>query len=123
MDENQKNVSSGKKKAPAKSSRKKYPVKFDKSGFNLMFWVGILTISVGTLLAWASLTAPEGGGSDSASRTTSQRIVSMLPDSLVQWLATIMGFLFIVFGIFCIIKAISLIFVYLSEKKKEQASA
>lgn len=119
--QSQPKTTSEKKKKSGKTSRRKYPVKFDRSGFNLMAGVGILMLAVGALIAWASLTVPEGVGPSESNRA-SHRIVSLLPDSFVQWMATVLGFLFIAFGIFCLIKAISLVVKFLIEKKNEQAS-
>lgn len=115
-----KTSASGTKPAPAKKPKRKYPVKFDSSGFKLMLFTGLGVSAVGALIVWAVRTAPEGvGPSDSLNNNISKTIVRALPESATQWIATILGILFILFGIFCIAMAIKIVIKYFVDKAKE----
>ena len=105
-------------KVKRKPANRKYVVKFDKSGFYLAMGLGVVMLAVGALIVWATLTAPEGGGTQSLS-SNSRRIVSLLPDSMIHWIAIIMGVLFFLFGILCIFLGIKLVVTYFIEKAKE----
>lgn len=105
-------------KVKRKPSKRKYVVKFDKSGFYLAMGLGVVMIAIGALVVWATLTAPEGGSTSSLS-SNSRRIVSLLPDSMIHWIALIMGVLFVLFGILCVLLGIKLVVTYFIEKAKE----
>ena len=104
-------------KAKRKPSKRKYVVKFDKSGFYLALGLGIAMMAIGVLVVWATRTAPEGRSSSVS--TNYRRIVSLMPDSLVHWIALIMGVLFVLFGILCIFLGIKIVVTYFIEKAKE----
>ena len=107
-------------KLAAKRQRHSYPAKFDSSGFKLMIGVGLAMTAVGVLIVWATQTAPEGSRPVSATNySVSRKLAEALPESATQWIATILGALFIVFGIFCIIMAIKTVIQYLAAKAKE----
>lgn len=109
-------------KPATKKPKRKYPVKFDSSGFKLMFFVGLAMVAVGTLIVWASRTVPEGAKpTTSLNNTISRTIVQAMPASVTQWIATILGILFVLFGIFCLGMAVQTIIKYFAEKAKEEA--
>ncbi len=80
----------GKKSAPA--------VRFDREAFLLGIGLGIVFVSVGGLIIWATLTAPEGA-TQSTGFTTAQRIARVLPRNIQNWLALGLAGLFVLFGV------------------------
>ena len=112
----------GNVKPAAKSSKRKYPVKFDSEGFKLMLFVGLGIGAVGTLIVWASRTAPKGVTSSyQLNNTISRKIVQSMPESVTQWIATILGLMFILFGIFCVVMAFKIVIKYFIEKSKDKS--
>ncbi|HBL77255.1 MAG: hypothetical protein A2W90_15615 [Bacteroidetes bacterium GWF2_42_66] len=106
-------------KPTTKRQQRKYPVKFDSGGFNLMTGIGFAMTAVGALIVWASQTAPEGKPVSATNYSVSRKLAEALPESTSQWIATILGSLFVLFGIFCIIMAIKMVVQYFVAKAKE----
>ncbi len=107
-------------KPAAKRQPRKYPVKFDSEGFKLMIGIGLAVTAIGALIVWATQTAPEGDKPVSATNySVSRKLAEALPESTTQWIATILGGLFVVFGLFCIIMAIKIVVQYFVAKAKE----
>ncbi len=106
-----------------KLKRKKndQPLKFDKEGFFLSFGVGIVTIGIGILIIWGTLTAPEGP-TNSTAFTLSQRITRLLPRSFQEWIALGLAVLFILFGIVLFILGLKTVVQYLWVKLKNKSS-
>lgn len=94
-----------------------FPVKFDREGFFLSSGIGIVTIGIGVLIIWGTLTAPEGE-SGSTAFTLSQRIARQLPRSFQEWLAFAFSALLIIFGLVCLVLSVKSIFQYLIAKIK-----
>lgn len=102
----------------AKSSvKKQFPVKFDKEGFFLAWGIGIVVAGVGILIIWATKTAPPGP-SNSTAYSVSQRLVRLMPESTKEMLAFILGGLFVLFGVFCLLMGLRIIFQYFVDKFK-----
>jgi len=95
--------------------KKIIPVKFDKEGFFMAWGIGIVCAGIGVLVIWATKTAPEGG-STSTGFTTTQRLARVLPESLKETIAFIMGGLFFLFGVFLFVMGLKLIVEYLVRK-------
>jgi len=95
------------------------PLKFDREGFFISFGVGIVTIGIGVLIIWGTLTAPEGP-TNSTPFTLSQRITRLLPRSFQEWLALGLAALFILFGIVLFILGIKIVVQYLWRKIKKK---
>lgn len=107
-------------KPAAKRQKRKYPVKFDSSGFKMMFFLGLAMTVVGSIIVWASRTVPEGATpSSTVHNTITRTIVQSMPASVTEWIATILGALFVLFGIFCLVMAIQIVIKYFVEKAKE----
>ncbi len=104
----------------AKRQKQKVPVKFDSDGFKLMGGVGISVAAIGALVVWAAQTSPEGvSPSSSLTYSVSKQIIRSMPQSTLEWIATVLGGLFILFGVFCIAMAIKIVIQYFVEKAKE----
>ncbi len=93
------------------------PLKFDREGFYLSFGLGIVSIGIGALIIWGTLTAPEGG-SQSTGFTTAQRIARVLPRSWQEWLAFIFAGLLILFGAVLLFLGVKQILQFLISKIK-----
>jgi len=96
-------------------SKKFNPVKFDKEGFFLAWGIGIVCAGIGILIVWATKTAPKGP-SKTMVYTFSQRVTRLLPESTKETLAFIMGSLFVLFGVICIILGLKLVIQYVVGK-------
>lgn len=107
-------------KTATKRAKRKYPVKFDSSGFKMMFFLGLAMTVIGSIVVWASRTVPEGAKpSSSVHNSITRTIVQSMPASVTQWIATILGALFVLFGIFCLVMSVQIIIKYFVEKAKE----
>lgn len=95
------------------------PERFDKEGFFLACGIGIVCSALGILLIWAVKTAPEGKTS-STGFTTAQRLARLLPESIKEKLAFLMGGLFLLFGIFCIFMGLKIVVEYFVHKVKNK---
>ena len=102
------------KKGTSKA-KKEIPVKFDKEGFFLAWGIGIVVAGFGILIIWAAKTAPPGP-SNSTAFSVSQRLVRLMPETSKEILAFIIGGLFVLFGVFCILMGLKIIFQHLREK-------
>lgn len=98
-------------------AKKSFPVKFDKEGLLLTWGIGIVVTGIGILIIWATKTAPSGP-SHSTARSVSQKLVRLLPESTKEILAFIIGGLFVLFGVFCLIMGLKIIFEYFRDKLK-----
>lgn len=94
------------------------PQRFDKEGFFLAGGIGIVCSALGVLLIWAVKTAPEGASSSSGF-TTAQRIARLLPISVKEKLALLMGGLFLLFGILCIFMGLKIVVEYFVQQAKK----
>ena len=96
-------------------TKKVIPVKFDMEALYIGWGLGIVVTGIGVLIIWATKTAPTGA-SKSTAHSVTQKVVSMLPETTKEILAFIIGGLFILFGVFCIILGFVTIFKYLKDK-------
>ncbi len=85
--------------------------RFDTEGFRMAFGIGIVLAAMGTLIAWGTLTAPEGE-SGSSGFTLTQRLARALPHSVQEKIALGLSFLFIIFGAVMILLAMKLVVVF-----------
>ena len=119
MKEKMMDPASGEKSQVVKKSKiqakKGYPVKFDKEGFFLAWGIGIVVAGIGILIIWATKTAPPGP-SNSTAYSVSQRLVRLMPESTKEILAFILGGLFVLFGVFCLLMGLRIIFQYFRDK-------
>ena len=99
------------------SVKKQFPVKFDKEGFLLAWGVGIVVAGIGIMIIWATKTAPPGP-SNSTAYSVSQRLVRLMPESTKEILAFILGGLFVLFGLFCLLLGLRIIIQYFIDKLK-----
>ncbi|MDX9881798.1 MAG: hypothetical protein RBS73_07000 [Prolixibacteraceae bacterium] len=107
-------------KTVAKRQKPRVPVKFDSGGFKLLGGVGLALAAVGALIVWAAQTAPEGvKTSSSTNYSVSRKLAEALPESATQWIATILGVLFFLFGVFCLVMAVVTVIKYFVAKAKE----
>lgn len=104
------------KKEPLKA-KKSFPVKFDKEGLLLAWGIGVVVTGIGILIIWATKTAPSGP-STSTAHSVSQKLVRLLPESAKEILAFIIGGLFVLFGVFCLLLGLKIIFQYFRDKLK-----
>jgi len=95
--------------------KKVLPVKFDKEGFFLAWGIGIVVTGIGILIIWATRTAPPGP-TNTGAYTVAQRLAKLMPESTKEILASILGGLFVLFGVFCLILGIRIVFKYLMDK-------
>lgn len=105
-------------KKEQQKAKKSFPVKFDKEGLLLAWGIGIVVTGIGILIIWATKTAPSGP-SHSTARSVSQKLVRLLPESTKEILAFIIGGLFVLFGVFCLLMGLRIIFQYFRDKLKE----
>ena len=99
------------------SVKRQFPVKFDKNSFFLAWGMGIVMAGIGILIIWATKTAPPGP-SNSTAYSVSQRLVRLIPETTKEILAFIIGGLFVLFGVFCLLMGLRLIFQYYRDKLK-----
>jgi hypothetical protein len=104
------------KKNPPKQ-KKILPVKFDKEGFFLAWGIGIVVTGIGILIIWATRTAP-AGVTNTGAYTVAQRLAKLMPETTKEILAMILGGLFILFGLFCLLLGLRIVFKYLKEKAR-----
>jgi hypothetical protein len=90
----------------AKKVAKSYKSKFDWSGLFILLGLGVVFSGIGSLIFWATYTAPSGGPSEVNALSTTQRLVRIMPVETQSKLAFIMAVLFIIFGIFLFLFAI-----------------
>jgi len=113
------NPASGEKSKLVKKSKvetkKEIPVKFDTEGFFLAWGIGIVVSGIGILIIWATKTTPSGPSSSTA-YSVSQRQVRLMPETTKEILAFILGGLFVLFGVFCLLMGLRIIFKYLRDK-------
>jgi hypothetical protein len=97
--------------------KKILPVKFDKEGFFLAWGIGIVVTGIGVLIIWATSTAP-AGVTNTGAYTVAQRLAKLMPESTKETLAMILGGLFILFGLFCLLLGLRIVFKYLRDKAR-----
>jgi hypothetical protein len=112
------NLKASVEKKSVQKTRKIVPVKFDKEGFYLAWGIGIVVTGVGVLLMWAVRTAPPGE-SKLLAPNMYQRIASLLPHSTKDTIAFWLGAAFAVFGVFCLLLGLKLVFQYLRNKMRQ----
>jgi hypothetical protein len=96
---------------PAGRPAKAFP-RFDREAFFLGCGTGTVTIAVGLLIIWGTLTAPSGA-SKSTGFTTAQRLARLLPESVQQKIALVMAVLFVLFGLVCVVMGLGAVVNYL----------
>lgn len=95
--------------------RKIIPPQFDKEGFFLSWGIGIVVTGIGIVIMWATKTAPDVV-SNSGAYSVTQRLARLMPGSVKETLAFILGGLFVLFGLFCLFLGIKIVFTYLKDK-------
>jgi len=97
--------------------KKNIAVNFDKEGFFLAWGIGIVVTGIGILIIWATRTAPVGN-TNTGAYTVAQRLAKLMPESEKETMAFIMGGLFVLFGLFCLILGLKIVFKYLRDQMR-----
>jgi len=96
--------------------RKKYiPVKFNKMGFLVSLGLGIVFLGLGVLIIWDTKTVPETNP-QSLEVSNIQRLMQLIPESVKETIAFVMGNLFLLFGVVCIFFGLKLTVKYIAKK-------
>lgn len=96
--------------------RKKYiPVKFNKKGFLISLALGIVFIGLGVLVIWATKTVSEAPPQPE-SFSNIKRLMQLIPESVKETIALVMGNLLLLFGVVSIFFGLKLTVKYIAKK-------
>lgn len=105
-------------KKRVRKAKKYVPKKFNKEGFFMAWGLAVVCGGIGILIIWTIKTASEGT-TQSTGFTAAQRLGRILPESIKETLAFILGSLFLLFAIFCIFRGLKIVAKYISGKLRD----